>query len=315
MELEFGRSVMQFSVVIPVYNREHLIRETLESVLDQRFDDYEIIVVDDGSTDGTVAELKDYVNEIHLIQQKNRGPGVARNRGIEASKGEYVAFLDSDDQWFPWTLSTYARVVEQCDKPTLVSSSVVYFKDGSFPREKSDYDSLQLCEYDDFLEAAGKGRYVSTDRIIAKKNALKESGGFTTKNLNAEDHDLAFRLGNQPGYVHVDKPELVAVRKHDGQVTQNLEKTWAGLSYLLNQEQAGIYPGSKTRRQNRRFLLCQHVRSASVRLAKSGHTRKAFDLYGRSLLWQLRFGRFKYILGFPLTMIWLNLRDNMRLFG
>jgi hypothetical protein len=306
---------MKFTVVIPVYNRKKIIESALDSVFAQTFDDYEVVVVNDGSTDNTGKVVEAYPEPVRLILQNNAGPGPARNAGIEAAEGEYVAFLDSDDRWFPWTLSTYARVIEQCDGPSLVSGSVVTFRSGSSLPEEADLDSLRLDEYGDFLEAAGEGRYVSTDRIIAKKSALIESGGFTAKNINAEDHDLAFRLGDQPGYVHVEKPELVAVRRHGGQVTQDLEKTWAGLNYLLTQERAGTYPGGEGRRKNRRFLLCQHVRSASVELAKSGNTQKAFDLYRRSLPWQLRFGRLKYALGFPLLAKWPGLAGKMGLFG
>jgi glycosyltransferase involved in cell wall biosynthesis len=302
---------MLFSVVIPVYNRHQLIKKSIDSALDQLFEDYEVIVVDDGSTDGTVSVLESYDGRIRLLQQRNRGPGAARNRGIEAARGEYVAFLDSDDQWFPWTLSVYSRAIEKCGKPTLLSSSVVYFQ-GEAPttrRKEEDSNSLKVSAYSDFLEAAGKGRYVSTGRVVVEKTALEASGGFTSENINAEDHDFAFRVGEYPGYVHVESPALVAVRRHDERVTQNQEKTWAGLDYLIRQERAGAYPGGEERRRDRRYLLCQHIRSASVELVKAGYIASAFDLYRRSLLWQLKFGRCKYILGFPLLAGWLLLAD------
>lgn len=295
---------MLFSVVIPVYNRRDFIQEALRSVFTQEFDDYEVIVVDDGSTDGTRSVLASYGDRIRYLHQQNQGPGAARNRGVKAARGEYIAFLDSDDRWFPCTLSTYVQVIKEYGGPSLISSSVAYFQDSPPDPEKTERGSLRVRKYSDFLEAAGEGRYVSTDRVVVKKTAFKEVGGFTTENINAEDHDLAFRLGACPGFVHVEDPELVAVRRHEEQVTHDQVKTWAGLDYLLSQERAGAYPGGKKRQEDRRYLLCQHIRSASLDLAKSGDTHDAFNLYGRSLSWQLRFGRLKYALGFPAVAAW-----------
>lgn len=295
---------MMFSVVIPVYNRAEIIETALDSVFAQSFNDYEVIVVDDGSTDDTGKVVKAYPKPVRLIRQNNAGPGKARNTGIEAAEGEYVAFLDSDDQWFPWTLSTYAQIVKKYDWPSLASSSVRYFQGQSVPKD-IERDSLRAHAYKNYLEAAGEGRYIGSGRIVVRRQALEEAGGFATKNMNAEDHDLAFRLGNLPGYVHIAAPALVAVRRHEGQVTQDPKKTWSGFDYILGQEREGAYPScSKKCRNNRRFLLCQHIRSASIGLAKKGYVQKAINLYTRSVLWQVKFGHIKYVLGFPFVVGW-----------
>ena len=88
------------SVVIPLYNKEKQIAKTLQTVLNQTYQDFEIVIVNDGSTDGSVDEVKKFLNpRIRLINQKNGGVSAARNRGIEEAKGEYIAFLDADDVW------------------------------------------------------------------------------------------------------------------------------------------------------------------------------------------------------------------------
>ena len=90
---------MRFSVVIPLYNKENCIRKTLESVKKQRFKDYEVIVVDDGSTDRSLEEAEKMKCEnISIIRQQNQGVSVARNTGILHAQGEYIAFLDADDE-------------------------------------------------------------------------------------------------------------------------------------------------------------------------------------------------------------------------
>ncbi|UCE54571.1 MAG: glycosyltransferase family 2 protein, partial [Desulfobacterales bacterium] len=93
------------SVIIPTYNRGWTIKEAIDSVLDQDFRDYELIVVDDGSTDNTPDILKSCGNSIAVLQQSNKGVSAARNSGIGVSAGQLIAFLDSDDLWLPQKLS------------------------------------------------------------------------------------------------------------------------------------------------------------------------------------------------------------------
>ena len=291
-----------FSVIIPVYNREDLIHEALDSVFAQTFQDFEVIVVDDGSTDGTVDAVHAYPAPVRIIEQENAGPGMARNTGIEAAEGTYVAFLDSDDRWFPWTLETYQEVIEEYCYPAFLSGELTYF---SSLTDLSDakHSSLRVIAYDDFLSAAKEGMYVSTNQAVVKTSAFRSVGGFTHRNINAEDHDLAFRLGNMSGYVHVASPVLIGVRRHEGQVTAQHNKTWQGLMYILDREEQGAYPGGDSRKWERRYLLCQHVRSTSISLLRAGHIQKAWALYRRTLQWQVHFRRVKYLLGFPVLLI------------
>src|SRR3954453_7371445 len=102
---------MLFSVIIPAHNRVGLIGQTLKSIWAQSFTDFEVIVVDDGSIDGTVEFLRSLKEHVTVLSQRNRGPGAARNLGASHAKGEYLAFLDSDDLWFRWTLEVYAQVI------------------------------------------------------------------------------------------------------------------------------------------------------------------------------------------------------------
>lgn len=104
---------MKVSVIIPTYNRAELVQEAIESVLRQSFEDYEIIVIDDGSTDGTGEALKGFASRIRYIGQDNRGLGAARNRALELAQGEYIALLDSDDLWPPHKLALEVSILDQ----------------------------------------------------------------------------------------------------------------------------------------------------------------------------------------------------------
>jgi len=94
------------SVIIPTYNRAWVLKEAIDSVLAQEFKDFELIVVDDGSTDNTGEILDSYEQDILVLRQSNKGVSAARNRGIDAAEGRLIAFLDSDDLWLPRKLSS-----------------------------------------------------------------------------------------------------------------------------------------------------------------------------------------------------------------
>ena len=111
------------SVIIPVFNREQSLRAVLDSVLAQTCRDFELIVVDDGSTDGSLAIMKSYGERIRPISQRNAGAGAARNAGIRAAQGRWIAFLDSDDVWRPEKLATQLKFMAQkAGNPPLANS-------------------------------------------------------------------------------------------------------------------------------------------------------------------------------------------------
>jgi glycosyltransferase involved in cell wall biosynthesis len=121
---------MKVSVVIPTYNRKHLICYALDSVLEQTFSDYEIIVVDDGSTDGTAELLETrYGNRIICLRQNNQGFGAARNHGVDAAKGEYIAFLDSDDLWYRNKLEKQVAIMDKLPNLAFLFSEFSILKD------------------------------------------------------------------------------------------------------------------------------------------------------------------------------------------
>src|SRR5215212_5269413 len=109
------RSTPSVSVVIPAYNVAPYIPETLNSVFAQTFTEFEVIVVDDGSPDGEELEraLKPYLDRVRYVRQENRGAGAARNRGVREARGEFIAFLDSDDLWMPEYLEKQVRFLRE----------------------------------------------------------------------------------------------------------------------------------------------------------------------------------------------------------
>ena len=149
-----ANSSIRVTTVIPVYNGEATIRETLDSALAQEFDGQEIIVVNDGSTDSTPQILSSYGDRIKVVSQPNRGPALARNIGARSGTGEYVAFLDGDDLWVPHKLT---RCVEALDRNP---AAVLAFS--AFSRIGASGETLTPSH----LDTAASGRHLSLDDLL-----------------------------------------------------------------------------------------------------------------------------------------------------
>lgn len=130
--------MIRFSVVIPSYNRSAWLVTALESVFAQTEPAFEIIVADDGSTDDTPDVLRKYEGRVKVLTQRNAGPSAARNLGIAAATGDYIAFLDSDDLWFPWTLALYREVIEPHAQPAMVEGAHLEFDTEQGPPNPAD---------------------------------------------------------------------------------------------------------------------------------------------------------------------------------
>src|SRR5215472_3180740 len=118
-----------FSIIIPTFNRRELLAIALDSVLAQRGCDFEIFVVDDGSSDKTPEYVKSIGSRVKLLEQSRAGPGAARNLAAKSASGRYLAFLDSDDLWFPWTLEVYREVIRTWPEPSFVAGKPKQFAD------------------------------------------------------------------------------------------------------------------------------------------------------------------------------------------
>ena len=290
-----------FSVIIPTYNRASMLREALDSVFAQTFTDYEVIVVDDGSTDDTPAIVARYEDRVRFFRQENSGPGAARNLGIQNVSGEYVTFLDSDDLWFPWTLATFKRAIEQEATPALVSGTSVRIKDdqpalqreGPF-RSDSFQNLLVACDGNN-LPIGG------TPSVAIRSEVVKRHQGFCALPINAEDLDLWLRLGEEQGFVRLLSPHVFAQRAHLGNVTNQISLQVRGVEYLISQERSGKYPGRQ--RKQRRRILAAVARNASLQCVRAGRLSGAFKLFRQTFLWQLWLGRFRYLMAFPFLIV------------
>lgn len=183
-----------FSVVIPLFNKELSITETIQSVLNQTFDKFEILIVNDGSTDKSLKMVEKFDDSrIRIINQKNQGVSAARNKGIKESKYEWIAFLDGDDLWKNNHLETFVNLIEKYPNHLLFASSFEY----SIPREMH-VNRPKMVDYEvqDYFKEALTEHLISTDIVVINKTCF-ESDLFNIDFIRGEDLDLWARLANK----------------------------------------------------------------------------------------------------------------------
>lgn len=202
------------SVIIPTYNRATFTCDAIESILMQTFTEYEIIVVDDGSTDHTLEMLKNYKDKIRYILQKNFGPSVARNAGIRAAKGNYIAFLDSDDLWMPEKLEKQFRVLQNNPDISFCYTQALISKQGEYI-EKIGYGCEQ--KFEDLLISWSK---IFTSSVVIKDICFKKVGLFNEQLSHSEDFEMWLRILNYYKGVFVDQP-LIIKRQHHSNISKD----------------------------------------------------------------------------------------------
>ena len=205
---------MFFSVVIPLYNKEKQIAVTLQSVFAQTCADYEIIVIDDGSTDGSPAVVESLHDpRIRLIRQANAGVSAARNLGIAEARGEYIALLDADDEWRPDYLATIAALIRkypQCDV-FATNYSHVDSNGKTFPTilRKLPFDGDDGILYNYFEVASVSSPPICSICITARKEAFQSVGGFPLGIKSGEDLLTWARLAARYKIAYSKKPLAV----------------------------------------------------------------------------------------------------------
>ena len=197
----------RFSIIVPLYNKAPYICKALESICAQTYRDFECIVVDDGSTDGSldvVRSLDIGDCKLEIISQANAGVAAARNKGVAASKGEYVCFLDADDWWEPDFLKTMTEAIEQCPKAGIYGVNYNIVQKGTV---RKAVDGIKTGEIDYFKEyyRPPYAMPLWTGAVMIPKKVYEEIGGFNPMLKMAEDFDLWTRIALKHPVYYTDK--------------------------------------------------------------------------------------------------------------
>jgi glycosyltransferase involved in cell wall biosynthesis len=199
------------SCIVPVYNGERFIAPTIESILRQTVPRLEIVVVDDGSTDGTRERLHEYSTHVHLIGKDNGGHASARNRGIEASKGEFIAFLDADDLWHREKLARQLRRFEVRPEIGVSFTHIINFS-GEPPQLDADPE---------FSPQGALPGYTSVT-MLARRDLFDRIGLFDESLRHGNDRDWLLRAAEQDVAIDLLPSSLVFRRLHDSNRSASL---------------------------------------------------------------------------------------------
>ena len=206
------------SVVIPTYNRQNLVVEAIESVLGQTFRDFEIIVVDDGSTDETAAKIQPYLARLIYTVQKNQGVAVARNTGIRLAQGEWICFLDSDDLWQPGKLAAQISFADTHPEYGLLASELQGF-DANGKAGGSSKSAMYRIRNGLVVEDLLFGNWIQTSTVMLRRDCLDQVGWFDEDvGQFGEDWLLWMRVASKFPIYFMPEP-LVSYRFHPGRLT------------------------------------------------------------------------------------------------
>jgi glycosyltransferase involved in cell wall biosynthesis len=217
------------SVIIPTYNRAHCIDEAIQSVLAQTAQNWELLVIDDGSTDKTAEVLAKYGDKIRAIKQANSGPSAARNLGARSARGKFLAFLDSDDKWLPDKLAEQINLMSH--EGVIFSATNWQGKDdtlGITAFDSMPFTDPWICtEPADFVSRIG-GHNVMLSSWLVKRDILLSLGGFDCSADPAEDNHLLFRLSFKGHFALTKK---VLLLRETGVDDVKLSRPGADLKY------------------------------------------------------------------------------------
>lgn len=286
------------SVIIPTYNCREYISEAIESVFQQTFTDYEIIVVDDGSTDGTESKVAEYLDRVILLRQENRGPAVARNRGIRAARGELIAFLDGDDIWYPDKLAAQVEFMDSHPEVALVYADCTTFdKQGV---KTVGYDRTHREVYSGWVfDQLFVKNFIACITVMLRKKCLDEVGLFPENfdKATSEDWHLWLRIAKDHRVGYIDRP-MVKYRWKQNSLTGDYTYAYPYRLMVLD-DMVALYPDYFRRHPG---LLRRAYGSVLMRygyaLFKAGQEMEAKNHLDSSIRCQpLQFKAYLYRLG------------------
>jgi len=245
------------SVVIPTYNRAHIVGRAIRSVLSQTYHSFEIIVVDDCSTDNTKDVVKDFNDQKvkYIKHEKNRGPSAARNTGIKASIGEYIGFLDSDDEWFPEKLDKQVSKFQEL--PDTVG--VIYCGALIISDETGQVLRTRIPEFKgNVYFPALRGLYVGGSCVsLIRKECFQKVGIFDEALITAEDWEMSVRIAKYFKFDFITAV-LTKIHMHSQQLSYMLEGKIKSRQHMLQKHYNELlkYPVLLADHLNRLGVLC-----------------------------------------------------------
>jgi len=210
------RYFMKISVIIPTYNRKKYVERAIDSVINQTLKPAEVIVVDDGSDDNTEAVVTNKYPDVTYIWQQNAGVSAARNRGIRRAEYEWIALLDSDDEWHPEKLEEQVRALRAQSYLKICHTNEIWIKNGKRINQKKKHKKTGGWIYERCLSMCR----ISPSSVVIHSSIFEDIGLFDTKLPACEDYDMWLRMCATYAVVFVDKPLITKYGGHSDQLSQ-----------------------------------------------------------------------------------------------
>jgi glycosyltransferase involved in cell wall biosynthesis len=265
----------EVSIIIPTYNRAKSLGAAIQSILDQTYQDFEVIIVDDYSSDNTERVVRGFQDQrISFIRHpENRGSGCARNTGIKRAKGRFIAFQDSDDIWLP------SKLMKQIEALSEASDEVGVVYTGYVRREsgvEKYYPELYVEEkQNNILRQLVKGNIVGTPTAIVKRECFEKVGLFDEELSNSEDWELWLRIAKDYLFIFIDEPLVIASLCYDS-INRNLKAKTASLERIFSLHEEDFNRDSRS--------YARHLYLTGVDYCQIGKMKDGRRLFAKSAL-------------------------------
>ena len=249
---------MKISVVIPTFNRISLVARAIDSVLKQSLNPYEIIVVDDGSDDGTSEMIQNKYKSIKLIQQQNNGVSAARNNGIKHAKGDWIALLDSDDEWTEKKLENQVDRLIKTPEYDFCHTNEIWIRNGVRVNQRKKHEKYGGYIFDKCLDICR----ISPSSVLFRKNILDHVGWFDDQLPVCEDYDLWLRITAEYRILFIDDPLIIKYGGHDDQLSHGVE----GIEFFRIKSLENLLEGSELSTDNRLLSIQMIIKKYNIYL-------------------------------------------------
>jgi len=285
----------KFSIVMPLFNKENYLDKTIESVLHQNYPNFELIIIDDGSTDNSARIVKSFDDiRIKYVYQNNLGVSVSRNRGVSYAKEKYICFLDADDIWYEDFLDTINNLIMQYSDAGAYCTAIDYFYKGS--KQTIEYPNLLKGDFDGYVEnyfetfSLGNSIMMSSNICIPK--TIFENVGYFKENVNhTEDTEMWSRIALSYPVVYTKKTCARYNVEDKVRITKSMFYIVESLQYLLDNDKV-----PKENLQEVKNVIEYQILMSVLSMLLSGEKVEASKTLDDSRLEHTKYTKKKYIL-------------------
>jgi len=244
------------SIIIPTFNRSELLKRALASVFKQTISDYEVIVIDDGSTDETAEMIRELYPDVNYIYQQNKGVSSARNKGLELAKGDWMAFLDSDDEWMPEKLQKQLNLLKSDPEKRVCHTEEVWIRNGIRVNQMKKHQKAGGWIFPQCLPLCA----MSPSSIIIHRSVFDDVGDFDTQLPACEDYDLWLRITAKYPVLYIEEPQILKYGGHEDQLSR---KYWGMDQYRISALQK-VIKENELSSENKQQAIAMLLKKAKI---------------------------------------------------